>query len=288
MGYAPGYSLNAARAAPAHGGIHSRVVLALSGVRHSGEPSLVVQVGAALGRLRSLYAPEQRPRMIRWKVVGTTLTAVVLLAGCGSGSDTPAAPRTATPDTAAAPRSTASEPADPGTTAAGTANQSKPYAETPFFTPKNTEAINKVAARAQSAAAKATAANRLTACNNITAYPSWRRCWHALLDPYSKGLTDLAAVLTSLRKHGFPAACKAELADGAQTYTSFAKQVQSLLAGIDSKERSKQVSSLNRYSPTLTRIAGDFAEPFQKLTQACYSPEDLSRIERSPTPAPSN
>lgn len=221
------------------------------------------------------------------KVVSTTLLTLVLLGGCGSGSDTPAALKPTASDTAATTNTTASasKSAGSGRTAGATPTASK-SAEATYFTLKDTDAINKVAARVQSAAAKATAASSLTACNKITDYPGWRKCWHALLDPYSKGLTDLAAVLTSLQGGGFPAACKAELADSAQTYTSFATKVQPLLAGIDSNERSKQAGALKRYSPTLDRIAADFDKPFQNLTQVCYSAEDLARIKASPTPSP--
>jgi len=116
--------------------------------------------------------------------------------------------------------------------------------------------------------------------------PAWRKCWHGLLDPYAKGLTHLGGEFTSLATGTFPAACVAELEKGAQTFAGFTRQVDALLAGIDSSDRRAQVKATRAYQGTVDGIAEGFTKPFQDITQACYSPEDLASINASPEPSP--
>ena len=59
-----------------------------------------------------------------------------------------------------------------------------------------------------------------------------------------------------------------------------------LLRGIDSKRRVAQVRALRIYGTTLGEISKSFAEPFQAVTQVCYSPKDLASINASPKPSP--
>ena len=156
-----------------------------------------------------------------------------------------------------------------------------------YFVTADTEALNKAAATAQSAGTRARAVRNIKACNDIDAYPAWRNCWHGLLDPYAKALTDLGGEFTSLAKGDFPAACVAELEKGGDTFSGYAGQVSDLLVGIDSNERGAQVRATKAYQKTLDGIATGFAKPFQDITQACYSPEDLASINASPSASPS-
>ena len=159
--------------------------------------------------------------------------------------------------------------------------------ETPsasYFVIEDTAGLNQAAATAQTAGTRARAVRNLEACNKIDAYPAWRRCWHGLLDPFAKGLTDLGGEFTSLATGTFPASCVAELEKGAQTFAGFAREVDALLAGIDSSDRRAQVKATRAYQGSLDGIGEGFNKPFQDITQVCYSPEDLASINASPKP----
>ena len=186
-----------------------------------------------------------------------TALASLVLSGCGSGSGSD----------------------KPGAT------QGSPPAS--YFTAADTGAINKAASAVQSAGAQAADAAKIAVCNKTKAYPAWRRCWHGLLDPYSKGLRNLANVFTSLQPRGFPDACRTQLAAAAQTFSRFAAAVDPVLAGIDSNDRARQTSAGKAYGATLNAITQGFAQPFRDVTQVCYSPAELASINASPTPSPS-
>ena len=185
---------------------------------------------------------------------------LLVLCGCGSGSASDGEPK---------------EPSGSKTPSAS------------YFVTEDTDGLNQAAAAAQNAGAKARAVRNLEACNKIEAYPAWRKCWHRLLDPFAKGLTDLGGEFTSLATGTFSAACVAELEKGAQTFAGFASQVDALLAGIDSNNRGAQVKAARAYQDTVDGIAGQFTKPFQDITQVCYSPDDLASINASPNSSPS-
>ncbi len=217
--------------------------------------------------------------MPRWTVLVAVSVAGLVLTGCSSDATAP--------ETEGAPKDNSSPSATASTSATATATaEASPSPDPTYFSGEESDLVNKAAAAAQSAGAATTAARRLAACNKITAYPGWRQCWRRLLQPYSAGLKDVAGTLTTLQKGDFPPACRSELADGAQRFTSFADQIDTLLAGLESPARSQQLRSAKRYSPTLNRIAGDFAEPFQKATQVCYSPEVLASVNADPSASP--
>ena len=44
---------------------------------------------------------------------------------------------------------------------------------------------------------------------------------------------------------------------------------------------------MRTYVPNLRKMSKVWTEPFQALTQACYSPKDLASINASPSPSPS-
>lgn len=182
---------------------------------------------------------------------------LLFLCGCGSGSTSGAEPR---------------EPSVSKTPSAS------------YFVTEDTDGLNQAAATAQAAGTRARAVRNLEACNKIDAYPAWRKCWHRLLDPFAKGLTDLGGEFTSLAAGTFPPACVAELEKGTHTFNGVAGQVEALLAGIDSSNRRAQVKATRAYQRTVDSIAEGFTTPFQDITQVCYSPEDLASINASPKP----
>ena len=159
-----------------------------------------------------------------------------------------------------------------------------------YFVKEDTDAINAAAVKAQRTGAQAQAAKAQTACNKAAnrSYEQWRTCWHNLLDPFKASLTGLAAELRTLAKRDFADDCVTSLGAAEAAFTGFATEVEGLLAGIDSPRRAAQVRALRIYDTTLGEISKSFAEPFQAVTQVCYSPEDLASINASPRSSPSN
>ena len=157
-----------------------------------------------------------------------------------------------------------------------------------YFVRADTDAINSAAVRAQKTGAAAQAAKQQTSCNKAgeRGYEQWRRCWHNLLTPFRKALSGLATQLGTLAERDFPENCVTSLQAGEATFTGFATQVDGLLRGIDSKRRVAQVRALRIYDTTLGEISKSFAEPFQAVTQVCYSPKDLASINASPRSSP--
>ena len=104
--------------------------------------------------------------------------------------------------------------------------------------------------------------------------------------PFRKALAGLATELGTLAEREFPEDCVTSLEAGEAAFTGFATQVDGLLRGIDSKRRVAQVRALRIYDTTLGEISKSFAEPFQAVTQVCYSPKDLASINASPKSSP--
>jgi hypothetical protein len=158
-----------------------------------------------------------------------------------------------------------------------------------YFVRADTDAINAAAVKAQTTGARAQAGKQQAACNKAGSrgYEQWRTCWHDLLDPFKAALTGLSAQLGTLAKRDFPEDCVTSLEAAGTAFTGFATEVDGLLAGIDSKRRAAQVRALKIYGATLREISKSFAEPFQAVTQVCYSPKDLASIKASPRPSPS-
>jgi hypothetical protein len=159
-----------------------------------------------------------------------------------------------------------------------------------YFVKADTDAINAAAVEAQKTGAQAQSAKEQKACKKAggSGYEEWRTCWHNLLDPFEKALTDLAAELGRLAERDFPEDCVTSLGGAQAAFTGFAEEVDGLLTGIDSQRRSAQVRALRLYGPTLGEISKSFAEPFQGVTGVCYSPKDLASITASPRPSPSS
>ena len=195
--------------------------------------------------------------MVRPALSAPVLCAAVLLTSCGSG--------------------------DPGSQKSEPSRSASPSAA--YFTPADTAAINEAAAPAQAAGADTVAPAKMAACNKIRDYPAWRACWHGLLDPFARELRNLSGEFKSLAAKDLPEDCVTELESAAQTFRGFAGKVEDLLRGIDSDKVAAQVKVAKRYSPTLTRVQGGFAKPFQDMTQVCYSPKDLASINASPSPS---
>lgn len=160
---------------------------------------------------------------------------------------------------------------------------------TTYFVRADTDAINGAAVEAQKTGAQAQAAKAQRACNKASSsgYEKWRTCWHDLLDPFKTALTDLAAELGTLAERDFSEDCVASLEAAEAAFTGFAAEIEGVLSGIDSKRRASQVRALRIYSSTLKQISTSFGEPFQAVTQVCYSPKDLASINASPRPSPS-
>ena len=157
-----------------------------------------------------------------------------------------------------------------------------------YFVRADTDAINAAAVKAQKTGATAQAAKQQKSCNKAgeQGYEQWRSCWHKLLDPFRKALAGLATQLGTLAEREFPEDCVTSLEAGEAAFTGFATQVDGLLRGIDSKRRVAQVRALRIYDTTLGEISKSFAEPFQAVTQVCYSPKDLASINASPRSSP--
>ncbi len=158
-----------------------------------------------------------------------------------------------------------------------------------YFVKADTDAINAVAVKAQTTGARAQAAKQQAACNKAASrgYERWRTCWHNLLEPFEAALTGLATQLGTLAERDFPDDCVTSLKAAEAAFTGFATEVEDLHKGIDSKRRAAQVRALKIYGTTLGEISKSFAEPFQAVTQVCYSPKDLASINASPRPSPS-
>jgi len=159
-----------------------------------------------------------------------------------------------------------------------------------YFVKADTDAINAALVQAQKAGARAQAPKAQAACNKAgdRGYEAWRTCWHNLLNPFEKALTDLASRLKTLSGRDFSKDCVAALGAAEEAFTTFAAVVDGLRSGIDSKRRATQVRTLRIYDATLGEISKGFAEPFQVVVQACYSPKDLARIQASPSPSASD
>jgi hypothetical protein len=198
----------------------------------------------------------------------TSVFVVLTTAGCGSGGGTGASNGGARSDDGA----TSSAPAPSATASTG------------FFVGADTAAINKAAAAAQKASTRAASRAGSARCNRARSegYPSWRACWHELLDPLQLSLNGLATELNTLASHDLPHACVTELGKAAETFAGFSSDVEKLLIGIDSGERSRQSKAMRDFSPTLDTITAGYTKPFQELTQVCYSPQDLESINASP------
>lgn len=197
------------------------------------------------------------------RTVCATVIGALLLVGCGSGGDSSAD----TGDSGASPS------AGPSTT---------------YFVRADTDQINRVTARAQKAAVAAQAQKRIEACDAKTAegYAAWRACWHRLLDPFEASLRAVATTLTERGAQDLPQSCRTELERAATTFVARAKVVSGLLAGIDSEQRKDQDRAMRTYTGSLEKMAKKWAKPFQDLTQACYSPEELASINASPSASP--
>ena len=133
------------------------------------------------------------------------------------------------------------------------------------------------------------AAANETRCNRLGAksYPAWRACWHRLLDPYSQKLRAIGDALRNLQVGAFPPACVTALKAADTTFQGFAGRVDMLSAGIDSDKRAAQTRATNSYNATIKAIENDYAKPFQSMTQACYSPEELKKLNSRKTASPS-
>ena len=157
-----------------------------------------------------------------------------------------------------------------------------------YFVRADTDAINAAAVKAQKTGATAQSAKQQKSCNKAgeRGYEQWRSCWHELLAPFRAALAGLATQLGTLAEREFPEDCVTSLEAGEAAFTGFATQVDGLLRGIDSNRRVAQVRALRIYDTTLGEISKSFAEPFQAVTQVCYSPKDLASINASPRSSP--
>jgi hypothetical protein len=197
--------------------------------------------------------------------------AVLSLAACGSGE--------AAPDS--------SEPSKSTTGSTGPKAETTTSPAASYFAQADSDAINKAAAPAQAAGTKAASAPAIAKCGRIREYPAWRACWHALLDPFATRLTQLAGTLRSRTAGDRPSGCVAKVNGASEVFTGFEGRVEGLLAGFDSDDRAAQTKAVRQYRKTVQKILTGFAKPFQDVTQACYSPEDLASINASPSPGPS-
>ena len=133
-----------------------------------------------------------------YRLAAATVLASLVLTGCGSGGS-PAGGASTQPSST------------PGT---GTT------ATTRYFVTADTNAINRAAAAAQQAGARAQATAATSRCNRATkqGYDAWRGCWHRLLDPFRRSLTGLAAELRTLAGHDLPGGCVTGLGRAARTF----------------------------------------------------------------------
>ncbi len=203
------------------------------------------------------------------RMLAAALLGALLLAGCGSGAD-------ATSD---------DDDVDAGPSASPSKSPSAAY-----FVRTDTDRINKVAEQARRGAVAATAQKRKDACDAAggKGYAAWRRCWHALLDPFQRSLGKVAATMDDLATHDLPGRCRKELTRASGTFTARAEVVSGMLAGIDSDQRAAQERVMRTYDARLQKMGKAWSEPFVDLTQACYSPDDLASIEASASASPTS
>lgn len=201
------------------------------------------------------------------RTLWATTMCALLLVGCGSGAESSSDASADGSDSAESPSSS------PSAT---------------YFVKADTAQINKVAAKAQRSAVAAQNRKRLDACDATTAegYAAWRACWHDLLDPFTASLQSVAATMTELSTRDLPDSCREELEQAARTFAARAKVISGLLAGIDSEQRKDQDRAMRTYTGSLEKMVKSWSEPFQALTQVCYSPEDLESINATPSPSP--
>jgi hypothetical protein len=201
-----------------------------------------------------------------YRLALAALLASLVVSGCGSDS----APATKSePKSASSP--TASQTAEPS-----------------YFVAADTTAINKAADPMLKAGTKAQAEASIDRCNKFTeqGIAPYRRCLHALLDPFAAGLRGVATAFEALARRGFAESCATELGGAAQAFEDLATQVDQLMAGFDDDRRAAQVRSARTFQKKLDGVTQGYTKSFQALTQVCYSPQDLESINASPTPSP--
>lgn len=202
--------------------------------------------------------------MIRMIIrIGASAALLVLLTACGSGSGDSTSADSA-PEVLPTPTSAAAV-----YVGAGDGDQ-----------------VNAAGDKVWAAAGKAADVKEHKKCNKAST-AAWAPCWHALLDPVKTSLGGLADELKTLQDKKYAAAgCEGAFADARTTFTGFETKVTTLLDGIDSDERPAQEKAMEDYMDELTAIADGYTAPFQAITAACYSPEDLVRINASASPRP--
>lgn len=205
-------------------------------------------------------------------IVTLVLLVAVSLAGCGGGGSS-ASGGERSPSAGASPSGSAS---------------ASDAAEV-FFARADSDAVNRVVARAQRSGTRATARQQTDRCNATSdrGYDAWRRCWHGLLDPFRRDLVAVGTQLGTMAGQDLPSACQAGLRQGQQRFTGYGDRIAGLLRGIDSAERSAQVRSMNTYDAVIRRLGRGFAPYFQRLTRVCYSPQELASIDAAAKASPS-
>lgn len=210
-------------------------------------------------------------------ILTLVLPVAVSLGGCGGG-DTSASGGESPPSASASPSGSAS--------ASGAAEV--------FFVEADSDAVNRVVARAQRSGGRAFASRQRDRCNAASdrGYAAWRACWHGLLDPFRRDLVAVGTQLGSMAEQDLPSDCRAGLRQGRKRFAGYGDRIAALLRGIDSAERSAQVRSMDTYDSVIRRLGRGFTPYFQRLTRVCYSPQDLASIDAeakarsSATPSP--
>ncbi len=205
-----------------------------------------------------------------------TLSVLLLGSGCGSSGSTPGSA-----DGKAGDAKTG------GVTPQPSDGASNPPGVT-YFTQTESDSINAIAGKATQAGAKAVDDKQVQACNKAAERGPgpYRTCLHALLEPVASALGDLAAEFGRLAGREFPPECVTSLGEAQVTFTGLSSRVAEILGRFDSEDTKAQNRAARTYYKSLEEVSGGFTKPFQEMTQACYSPQDLASINASPSASP--
>lgn len=190
----------------------------------------------------------------------TALVAVGLLAGCSS-TTTDAPSPTPTPSEA-----------------------------TGFFTQSDTDALNDSYGAYPTAFTAATNNKAIKKCNALRTQGGdvWANCWKQLLTPVEKAVLATAAGMKDVASDKqLNVECREELESVAGDFTAHRSAIADLIKKYDG-DPAAQAKAAKSYYKTLTENDQAISDNFKAITQVCYSPEDLVKIEASQSASPSS
>ena len=196
---------------------------------------------------------------------------LTLSTGCGSGGGTTSSgdnpSRSPSPTASSAPA--ASEPSSSVEDDTGE-----------YFVTSDTDALNAAAVTAQEAGAAVVQPKAIRRCNRVRTdgFEGWSECWLGLVDPYRDALRGVAKQMRTAADQDLVAACRQGLRAAADDVEALADRIDTLEEGFRSSEPAAQRRTKRAYSSTVQEVGSGLLPPFQRLTDVCYSPEDLARF----------